>query len=425
MIGILLTITLPTWLAIAWRHLRWTQAASARNQAPRSILVIRLDQLGDLVLTTPLFRELKRLYPGARITAAIPETFTGILATNRNVDEILPMRPIAPKRLPERVRLLASVLLFYRRRLRHRHFDLVVSPRWDVDENLATLLCALISATRRVGYSSCTAVAKRKLNRWFDGAFDVVMAPGGLQHELDRSLAVVPALGGVVHSSRPEIQLTDSDREFAKELLRHHDGQRILIALGIGGRAAGRRWPVERYAQFITELNRYRSVQPLILCAEEDDREAAALSVKLAVPPYIVNGLPLRLVCAVIERCDLFVGNDSGPAHMSAAMNCPTIVISRHPVEGDPNHPNSPTRFEPRCDRSRVIQPLHGADECSDYCRSRVPHCILRVSVERVVEAALELLPVGAQDSRVDCRPRLESRAFILEPAFVGLAGEA
>jgi heptosyltransferase-2 len=425
LIGIFLTITLPTWLALAWRHLQGTQAVAAHNQAPRSILVIRLDQLGDLVLTTPLFRELKRVYPGARLTAAIPETFMGILATNRNVDEILPVRRIASKWLPERVWPLVSALFFYWRRLRHRHFDLVVTPRWDVDENLATLLCALVSASRRVGYSSRTTEAKRKLNRWFDAAFDLEVAPGGLHHELDRNLAIVCALGGDVRSSRLEIRLTDTDREFAKELLRHHDGQRLLVALGIGGRAAGRRWPVERYAQFITELNRYQSVQPVIVCAEQEDREAAALSVKLAVPPYIVRGLPLRLVCAVMERCDLFVGNDSGPAHLSAAMNCATIVISRHPKDGDQNHPNSPARFQPRCDRSRVIQPCHGADECSGYCRSRTPHCILQVRVERVVESALELLPVGAQDFRAECRQRLESRAPVLEPALVALAGEA
>src|SRR3974390_1512628 len=185
MISLLAFVTLPTWLASTWRKFLAKQPARPnRSDSPRSILVTRLDQLGDLVLTTPLFRELKRMYPGARLTAAIPETFMGILATNRNVDEILPVRRIAPKWLPERVRRLVSALLFYWRRLRHRHFDLAVSPRWDVDENLATLLCAAVSATRRVGYSSRTTEAKRKLNRWFDGAFDLVVAPGGLQHEL-------------------------------------------------------------------------------------------------------------------------------------------------------------------------------------------------------------------------------------------------
>ena len=47
----------------------------------------------------------------------------------------------------------------------------------------------------------------------------------------------------------------------------------------------------------------------------------------------------------MLERCDLFIGNDSGTAHLAAAMDCKTIVISRHPRDGDPNHSNSPVRF--------------------------------------------------------------------------------
>ena len=108
-------------------------------------------------------------------------------------------------------------------------------------------------------------------------------------------------------------------------------GDGRLVALGIGGRAAGRKWPLERYAECIARLNEQRPVQPVIVCSADEDAEASALSVKLAVPPYILSGVPLRTVCAVLERCDLFLGNDTGTAHLAAAMNCPTVVVSRHP----------------------------------------------------------------------------------------------
>lgn len=113
----------------------------------------------------------------------------------------------------------------------------------------------------------------------------------------------------------------------------------------------------------------------------------------LPVPPYILSGVPLRAVCAVLERCDLFIGNDSGAAHLAAAMECPTVVVSKHPLNGDPNHANSPVRFAPHCARCRVVQPLLGEDECVLSCRASEPHCILRVTSDRVVAAALELLP--------------------------------
>lgn len=394
MAAMLFSVTIPTWLAIFWRRYLARKAHVAEDSAgPRSVIVFRLDQLGDLVLTTPLFRELKRAYPGARCTVVAPPEYKSILTTNRNVDDILPLCEMKAKWLPARARSLASALWFYWTELRHRHFDLAISPRWDVDESLATLLCALTSAGTRVGHSSKVSAAKRKLNRGFDPVFDVIVPPGPLQHEVDRNLAVIEALGAKVENRRVEICLTENDRRFASELLKHHDKRKVLVAIGIGGRAAGRKWPLPRYAECIARLNQQRMVQPVIVCSSEEDAEASELSVMLAVPPYILGGVPLRAVCAVLERCDLFIGNDSGLAHLAAAMECPTVVVSRHPANGDPNHANSPARFGPRSALSRVVQPLSGEGECVTSCRSAEAHCITRVTVERVVAAALEVLP--------------------------------
>ena len=386
-------VRVPTWVGIIWRrHLvRGRRTAKAPTDA-RSIIVFRLDQLGDVVLTTPVFRELKRLYPRARCTVVVRPEYKAILTTNRNVDEILTLPELRTKCLPARARWLVSVLWFYSTQLRDRHFDLAISPRWDVDESLATLLCALVNAGTRVGYSARVTLAKHKLNRGFDAAFDLVVPPGPLKHEVDRSLAIVEVLGGKVTSSRLEIRLTDNDRRFVHELFTHREPRRALVAIGMGGRAASRRWPLERYAEFISRLNQQGPVQPLIVCSEEEEAEASRLSVMLSVPPYILSGVPLRAVCAVLEQCDLFVGNDTGAAHLAAAMECPTVVISRHPANGDPNHANSPARFGPSCVRSRVLQPSSGADNCVTSCHSNVPHCIKLVTVDRVVAAALDIL---------------------------------
>ena len=357
----LLFVTLPTWLAIAWRkYLAVSKPTKNREWSPRTIVIFRLDQLGDVVLTTPLFRELKRLHPRARCTVVVRPQYKALLTTNRHVDEILALHEAKAEWLPSRVRWLASVLWFYWTELRHRRFDLAISPRWDVDESLSTMLSALVNAGKRIGHSSRASLAKRRMNRGFDAALDVIVPFGFLQHEVDRNLAIAEVLGAKIRSRRLEIILTESDRTFARELLKNHDGRRTLVALGVGGRVASRKWPLERYAESVALLNEQRSVQPVIVCSTEEDAEASALSTKLALPPYILSGVPLRTVCAVLERCELFVGNDTGTAHLAAAMNCPTVVISRHPANGDPTHANSPARFAPRCSRFRVVQPSSG-----------------------------------------------------------------
>ena len=390
MTSLLFSVRIPTLLAIFWR--KWLARTAEASANPRSIILFRLDQLGDVVLTTPLFRALKRLYPNARCTVVVQPAYRAILTTNHSVDEILPLNEVKAKWLPARARRLVSALWFYWTHLRHRQFDLALSPRWDVDESLATMLCVLTNAGRRVGHSEQVAEAKRRSNRGFDRAFDVIVPLGPVRHEVDRNLAIVEALGGRVEDRRLEICLTANDRKFASELLTHHESGRTLVAIGIGGRAAGRKWPLKSYAEMIARLNQHHVVQPIIVCAREEEAEAEKLADLLVVPPYILSGVPLRAVCAVLERCDLFVGNDSGTAHLAAAMDCPTVVVSRHPQGGDPDHANSPARFGPRCLHHLVVQPLDGAGDCTTSCRSSEPHCIKLVTVEMVVEAALDLL---------------------------------
>src|SRR5664279_3976528 len=146
MTPLLFSVRIPTLLAIFWR--KWLARTEEVAATPRSILVFRLDELGDVVLTTPLFRELKRLYPNARCTVVVQPAYRAILTSNRNIDEILPLREIEPNWLPARARRLASALWFYWTRLRQRQFDMAISPRWDVDEGLATMLCVLTNAVR-------------------------------------------------------------------------------------------------------------------------------------------------------------------------------------------------------------------------------------------------------------------------------------
>jgi ADP-heptose:LPS heptosyltransferase len=390
---LLLSVRVPTKLAIFWRaHL----ASAASTDPPRrdtlSLLVIRLDGLGDVVLTTPLFRELKRAFPGSSCTVVVQDAFRPLLVTNPHIDEVLSLRPVNAAWLPARARSLLSVLWLYWHRLRGRRFDVAISPRWDVDDRLATLLCSLVDAKERVGYTEMASPAKQRHNRGFDAAFSTCLSAGPVQHEVLRNLEIVRILGGKVEDSKLEISLTQRDREFASKLLANVPATSTLVAVGIGGRSASRRWPLENYAQSLNQLWKQRRMQPVIICSDGEWEEACKLDKLLCSEAIILSGVPLRKVCAVLERCHLFIGNDSGSAHLAGAMNCKTIVISRHPSGGDPNHANSPIRFAPYCDRVCVLQPAAGLDACKAACLSAGPHCITAVSVEQAVAAAREML---------------------------------
>jgi len=390
---LLLSVRMPTLLARFWRGLSDEHPIS--ELLPRgqlSIIIFRLDALGDVVMTTPLFRELKRAFPRSRCTVVVQPAFRPLLITNPCVDEVLAPPQVGTAYLPRRTRQLLAALLLYWKSLRGRRFDIAISPRWEVDEDLATLLCVLTNARWRIGYTEKASPLKQQLNRGFDAAFSTCLPAGPVRHEVIRNLMVLEALGATVQDSRLEVRLTERDRTFASRLLAGVPSGARMIALGIGANSAGRRWPLPRYADCVSRLSRQFRVQPIIVCSRGERQQARALENLLGCETIILSGVPLREVCAVLEHCNLFLGNDSGAAHLAAAMDCKTIVISRHPRDGDPNHGNSPLRFAPYCRQARVLQPVTGLENCTFCCRVPGPHCILAVSVDEVLAVAWRML---------------------------------
>jgi ADP-heptose:LPS heptosyltransferase len=405
-----LSVRVPTLLAIfCRRHIRrQTNQGSAHRESP-SYVVFRLDALGDVVLTTPLFRALKTAHPKSRLTVVVQRSYKALLATNRYIDEILTPPKIRPQWLPKRLQRLIAASLVYWRNLRGRHFDFAVSPRWDVDEHLATFLCTLTNATHRAGFTCTTTGLKRKVNRGFDLAYDICLPPGPICHEVDRNLAVAERLGAAVRADGPEIHLTERDRRAAANFLANVRTGTTLIALGIGARSPGRRWPLQRFAETVQQMGKGRKFQAVIVCSANEIGEASKLAALLQVAPIVIAGAMLREVCAVLERCEIFIGNDSGCAHLAAAVGCSTIVVSRHPSAGDPNHFNSPVRFAPYATNVRVLQPASGRDKCRLACIEPGPHCILGVNVDDVTSVALHML--GSQPRATVIQPN--SRALL------------
>jgi ADP-heptose:LPS heptosyltransferase len=386
-------------------------AAGAHHDAP-SYIVFRLDALGDVVLTTPLFRALKLSRPKSRLTVVVQAQYKSLLATNPHIDEILPLPQARPLWLPKRLQRLIAAILLYGTQLRARHFDYAISPRWDVDEHLATFLCALTPATHRVGFSSSTSEAKQRINRGFDSVYDMCLPPGPACHESLRNLAVAKAVGATSQDDRPEILLSERDRGSAIRLLGDMRPRTTVVALGIGAQSEGRRWPLARFAETVNQIGESRELHPVVVCSKDEFGEALKLSAQLRKAPTILHGATLREVCAVLERCDIFLGNDSGCAHLASAVGCNLIVISRHPKDGDANHFNSPIRIAPRGRNVRVLQPATGRDRCSTGCIVTGQHCILGVSVEDVVGAALQML-----DSRRSAIPEAPKPGTVLLPA--------
>ena len=111
------SVRVPTLMAILWRSLfSEKRAAQPSQRGSLSIIIFRLDAMGDVVMTTSLLRELKHTFPKSHCTVVVQPNLRALLVTNPHIDEILTPPEVAAPRLPRRACTLAAAILLYWRR---------------------------------------------------------------------------------------------------------------------------------------------------------------------------------------------------------------------------------------------------------------------------------------------------------------------
>lgn len=218
-------------------------------QAAKRILVIRLDEIGDVVLTSPLLRELRRNAPQAWITLVVNPQLLNLVERCPYVDEVLTFDWRAGEFTPLRRHARASRLAATR--LWRRRFDIAIIPRWGTDHYHATFLAYFSGALRRVGHSERVCASKRKINAGFDSMLTDILTEGSAKHRVENNLDVVRFLGGELGDARLEVWLDEEDRSFAAEVFARHGvkGDEPVFALAPGAGAPKRCWPIERFVE--------------------------------------------------------------------------------------------------------------------------------------------------------------------------------
>jgi len=155
----------------------------------------------------------------------------------------------------------------------------------------------------------------------------------------------------------------------------------------------------------VSEIALRRNIRVLVLCAASEAPQGEQLRSLLGVPSSLVAGAPLRQLSVLLEQSHLFMGPDSGLAHLAAAAGCPCVIVSPHPQQGDPAHENSPVRFSPWNAQAQVLRPEAALPPCIGGCNAIKPHCILQVSSQQLAAAAEELLRRKREVRRISWQP--------------------
>lgn len=360
-----------------------------RSDRQLTIAVLRLDHIGDLVLTGPFLVELRAAYPDAHILLVVTTTVADLARRLSVVDEVVTV-PDRRTRWFGRLRRMADGRRLSRE-LRRRQIEMTIIPRWDFDYYGALKIARRSGATVRLGFAE---TARRSHATVFTR---VVEAPAE-EHEALKPLRLLPAIHPRDWSELKHPQwFTAEDTRVADTLLASAD--RPLIVFGIGADEARKVWPVERFALSALALCEAFEAVAVIVGSRDDGPAATRFS---AMAPKCINlagATTLPVAAAVIARAMLFVGNDAGPMHLAAAAQVPIVEIRCHPSSCQPQHRYSQARFGPQPGPAITLQPDSPRPGCVESCDAQEPHCILATSVEDVVSAGTQLLSAVAGQS--------------------------
>jgi len=380
-----------------WRY-RFSSYSAVQSALPldqtKNVLLLRLDEIGDVILTTPLLRELRRNLPHAWITLVVKPGMCNLVEHCPHVNEVLAFGWREHELMEPFQRHGRAVALAWRF-LRKRNFELCLLPRWDSDWYHGTILSYLSGAERRIGFSEKVNIVKKEFNRGFDSLLTQRFPDSNIKHDVQHNLDFIRFLGGDVREDHLELWLSGEDELFVDDLLRRQEVRsgEFLIALGLGAGARKRQWPPESYGRISEWLQNQFHVRIVLIGGVGDKSIGRDLRNRLGGTAIDSTGkTTLRQTGALLKRCNLYIGNDAGPMHIAAAVQIPVVELSCHPKTGSDHSVNSPLRFGPWKTRAVIIQPEDTRAPCLDECSAREPHCILGISVEQVEEVLTELL---------------------------------
>ncbi len=364
----------------------------------KSVLIARLDEIGDVVLTIPLLRELRRNLPWAWITLVVKPELYNLIEPCPYVNEVLTYDWNVSggfRDLKRHLRALKiAIFCLWRRR-----FDLAILPRWDTDRYHGSYLVYFSAAKQRLAYSEYVNPNKEKANRGYDKLFTHIITDKSLKHEVEHNLEIIKFLGGTVKDDSLELWVNKDDRYFVESIFKENslNGEHFLIGLGPGAKESRRTWPIERYLSLSAWILEKVASKIVILGDKSEFYLGRYIEehIDSKMKDRIINLMgktTLRQLASLLSNCKIYIGNDTGIKHIAAAMKVPVLEISCWPEDGNKFSAKSPYRFAAWQLKHIVLHPLNSIGPCRDECISRKPHCILQVGVEEVKEALNKFL---------------------------------
>ncbi|HTH61411.1 MAG TPA: glycosyltransferase family 9 protein [Paraburkholderia sp.] len=366
----------------------------------KRILCVRLDHLGDVLMTTPALRALRESAPGRHLTLFASPAGAAIAPYLADIDDLIvydaPWASPAPQGSPHDHAAMIE-------RLRDGGFDAaVIFTVYSQNPLPAATVCFQAGIARRLAH--CRENPYSLLTDWI-----VEPEPhASVRHEVERQLALVEAVGARTSDPRMRIVVRDEDRDALRARLAAHGiaGDEPLVVVHPGATAASRRYASDKYARALDELTRADDCRVLLTGTADEAplTRAIADAAQPATRARLVDfagAFALGEFIALLDSVDLLIANNSGPVHIAAALGTPVVDLY---ALTNPQH--TPWRTPHRL--------LYRDVACRWCYRGECPvghhACLQGVEADEVANAALDLLRdtrqrrIAAQTAADDAR---------------------
>lgn len=355
---------------------------SAAWRDARNVLCVRLDNLGDVLMTTPAIRALREQRSGRRIALLASKAGAQVARSIDEIDEAIGYDApwVAHANDPGRAADLHTIEL-----LRERRFDAAVIFTVCTQSALpAAMMCRFAGIPLRVAYSR-----ENPYQLLTDRVLETE-PESGMRHEVRRQLDLVASISATTTNERLSMRVERSDRVrlLAKLAQSGLDASRPWVLVHPGATAQSRRYPPEHFAA-AARLIYERLRMPIVFGGTADERALVEeVRERAGVPSVSLAGaLSLGECAASIATARVLVSNNSGPVHIASAVGTPVVDLY---ALTNPQH--TPWQVP-----HRVLSYDVPCRNCfKSVCPQGHHDCLRKVEPERVVEAVAELLGVHA-----------------------------
>jgi ADP-heptose:LPS heptosyltransferase len=336
----------------------------------KKIIVVDFGGVGDLVLSIPFFRGLKKAFPSLTLSLLCAERSGIILKEQPYIDRLF----LSSLKFRG---LLATGL-----RLRKKRFDMAINLMPETSYLSAIkmyLLFLLINARQWVGRDT--------EGRGFFYHIKIPEKQMQMENEVVFYGKILKTISDKDYNEQLEFHISQENRKRGEELLaKERNFQRDpLVLINPGSDWPAKRWPVERYAEVVKKLIELFPTVEFGVIGTQDERELAQFIKKnVGDRVFILSGkTPLELLPTILEKASLMLTNDSGPAHIARAVGAPAVILAG---------PSAPAFFtiQGRNETRVIYHPVSCAPCLRVSCNKM--DCWKTISVQEVVEVTSQFL---------------------------------